>query len=233
MQLDQERELEGEIIYLNKDSKRGLFRQTSGQELWFDIAEDVDAYSIYALFGKRSTTITGSAIPTASACALELSKQINRAQSLRRNGSTDRVARNRQSAKRVFSVLLLATLLSAKLYAQNFVGVSYDSSAEVMKLTSAGAVLSTGEVLLSFPDQGPDGARYAVAGPYSLTGQYVYLLLDHRARAGFLDANSGVSFVVDAPTSVELTDSRGAKRTWLRYRSTNALTGVFAVLERK
>ena len=93
-------------------------------------------------------------------------------------------------------------------------------------VTAAGttAILSTGSVL---PSAGL-GAEVVgqTFGPYSPSGQTVYLLLMGGSHA-FTDALTGFPFAFNAPTTVVFVNEFGVTTVMYLYQSTNVLTGTF------
>lgn len=63
-------------------------------------------------------------------------------------------------------------------------------------------------------------------GPFSPSGQYVYLLLLGGSHT-FTDAGTGFPFAFNAPVTVTFVNQYGVTVTMYLYQSTNALTGTF------
>ncbi len=68
-----------------------------------------------------------------------------------------------------------------------------------------------------------------VLGPYSPSGQKVYLLLIGGSHT-FKDNGTGLAFAFNSPTAVSFINQNGDTVSMFLYESTNTLTGTFSVL---
>lgn len=93
-------------------------------------------------------------------------------------------------------------------------------------VTAAGttAVLSTGDVLPRI-QLGAETVGQSF-GPYSPSGQVIYLLLLGGSHS-FIDAGTGFPFAMNAPITVTFVNEFGATVTLFLYASTNPLFGTF------
>lgn len=106
-----------------------------------------------------------------------------------------------------------------------FGGVGTAGATSSVTASGTTAVLSNGAVLA----RSQLGAETVgqTFGPYTPSGQVVYLLLTGSTHT-FVDANTGFPFAFNAPLTVSFTNSKGVVVTMYLYASTNALTGNFA-----
>jgi len=106
-----------------------------------------------------------------------------------------------------------------------FGGVGTAGATSTVSAVGTTAVLSTGNALAR-TQLGPETVGQ-VFGPYSPSGQAVYLLLTGSTHT-FVDANTGFPFAFNAPITVSFVNSQGVTVTMFLYQSINSLTGSFA-----
>jgi hypothetical protein len=106
-----------------------------------------------------------------------------------------------------------------------FGGVGTAGATSSVTASGTTAVLSTGSVL----PRTQLGAETVgqVFGPYSPSGQAVYLLLTGSSHT-FIDANTGFPFAFNAPITVSFVNVNGTTITMYLYQSINSLTGSYA-----
>lgn len=105
-----------------------------------------------------------------------------------------------------------------------FGGVGTAGATSTVTASGTTAILSNGNVLQS------SGLGYEAVGqsfgPYTPSGQIVYLLLMGNSHT-FIDANTGFPFAFNAPVAVSFVNANGVTVSMWRYDSTNTLTGNF------
>lgn len=106
-----------------------------------------------------------------------------------------------------------------------FGGVGTVGASSSVTASGDTAVLSTSDVLPS-AGLGVEAVGQTF-GPYSTSGQAVYLLLSGGSHT-FTDAISGFPFAFDTPVAVTFVNQYGVSVSMFLYQSVNSLTGTFA-----
>ncbi len=106
-----------------------------------------------------------------------------------------------------------------------FGGVGAPGATSTVTASGTNAVLSTTDVI---PSAGLGAELIGqVLGPYSPSGQAIYLLLTGGTHT-FVDSLTGFPFAFQAPVTVTFVNQYGTAVTMYLYASTNALTGTFS-----
>lgn len=105
-----------------------------------------------------------------------------------------------------------------------FAGIGAAGATSTVTASGTTAVLSTTDVLAS-AGLGVEAVGQTF-GPFSPTGQAVYLLLTGGSHT-FTDAISGFPFAMNAPIAVTFVNQFGVSLPMFLYQSTNSLTGTF------
>lgn len=106
-----------------------------------------------------------------------------------------------------------------------FGGVGTAGATGTVTASGTTAVLSNGTALPRV--QLGNESVGQVFGPFSPSGQVVYLLLTGAAHS-FVDTNTGFPFAFNAPIPVSFTNAHGTTVTMYEYQSSNPLYGTYA-----
>lgn len=105
-----------------------------------------------------------------------------------------------------------------------FGGIGASGATSTVTASGTTAILSTSDVLASI-QLGAETVGQSF-GPYSPSGQNIYLLLMGGSHT-FIDAGTGFPFAFNTPTAVSFVNANGVTVSMFLYQSTNPLTGTF------